>query len=184
MKFTETTLPGAYLIDMERRGDDRGFFGRVFCVNEFAGLRLATRFAQVNNSLSTVKGTLRGMHYQLGFHAETKVVRCIRGAMWDCIVDLRPESPAFARWFGAELTADNRRMMYAPKGVAHGFLTLTDDTEALYFTDEFYAPHAERGLRWNDPAIGIGWPAEPVVMSDKDSSWPDLDRAYHLAAEP
>ena len=122
---------------------------------------LVTRFVQVNNSLSARKGTLRGMHYQLAPRAETKLVRCIRGALYDVILDLRAGSPTFGQSFGAELTAENRRMMYVPKGFAHGFITLADDTEAFYFVDEFYAPDYERGIRWNDPKFNLSWPLAP-----------------------
>ena len=132
MKFAPTPLAGAFLIDIEKRGDDRGFFARAFCENEFAAQGLSSRFVQVNNSLSAFKGTLRGMHYQLAPKAETKLVRCIRGALWDVILDLRKESPTFGQYFGAELSAENRRMMYVPKGFGHGFVTLQDDTEAFY----------------------------------------------------
>ncbi len=180
MVFTETPLAGAWLIDLEKRGDDRGFFARAFCVNEFGKHGLSTQFVQVNNSLSAQKGTLRGMHYQLAPKAETKVVRCIRGALWDVILDLRPGSPTFGKSFGAELTAENRRMLYVPKGFAHGFVTLVEDTEAFYFVDEFYAPDAERGIRWNDPTFAIAWPVEPSVISDKDRSHRDFDAAWHL----
>jgi dTDP-4-dehydrorhamnose 3,5-epimerase len=180
MKFAETPIAGAWLIDLEKRGDDRGFFARVFCVREFAEHGLVTQFVQVNNSLSGIQGTLRGMHYQLAPRAETKVVRCIRGAFWDAILDLREDSPTFGRWFGAELTAANRRMMYVPKGCAHGFLTLTDDAESFYLVDEFYSPEHERGVRWNDPRFNIRWPLEPSVVSEKDSNHPDFDPAYHL----
>jgi dTDP-4-dehydrorhamnose 3,5-epimerase len=182
MQFTPTPLAGAYLIDLEKRGDDRGFFARAFCEQEFAAHQLVSHFVQVNNSLSAFKGTLRGMHYQLAPKAETKLVRCIRGALWDAILDLRPESPTFGQHFGAELSAENRRMMYVPKGFAHGFITLQDDTEAFYFVDEFYSPEQERGLRWNDPRFAIKWPAEPVVLSDKDRGHKDFDPAWHLAA--
>lgn len=182
MQFIPTPLAGAYLIDLEKRGDDRGFFARAFCEQEFAAHQLVSRFVQVNNSLSAFKGTLRGMHYQLAPKAETKLVRCIRGALWDAILDLRPESPTFGQHFGAELSAENRRMMYVPKGFAHGFITLQDDTEAFYFVDEFYSPEQERGLRWNDPRFAIKWPAEPVVLSDKDREHKDFDPAWHLAA--
>lgn len=182
MQFIPTPLAGAYLIDLEKRGDDRGFFARAFCEQEFAAHQLVSRFVQVNNSLSAFKGTLRGMHYQLAPKAETKLVRCIRGALWDAILDLRPESPTFGQHFGAELSAENRRMMYVPKGFAHGFITLQDDTEAFYFVDEFYSPEQERGLRWNDPRFAIKWPAEPVVLSDKDRGHKDFDPAWHLAA--
>jgi dTDP-4-dehydrorhamnose 3,5-epimerase len=181
MIFTETPVKGAYLIDLEKRGDERGFFARAFCKNEFAALGLETEFVQINNSLSAAKGTLRGMHYQLPPAAEAKVVRCVRGALWDVILDLRQESPTWRRWFGAELSAENRRMMYAPRGTAHGFVTLADDTEAFYLVSVFYAPELERGVRWNDPAFGIEWPIKPVVISDKDRDRADFDPATHLA---
>ncbi|MFO1091091.1 MAG: dTDP-4-dehydrorhamnose 3,5-epimerase [Hyphomicrobiales bacterium] len=180
MIFTETPLKGAYVIDLEKRGDDRGFFARAFCVNEFGANKLATNFVQVNNSLSAQKGTLRGMHYQLAPKAETKVVRCIRGSLYDVILDLREGSPTFGQSFGAELSAENRRMMYVPKGFAHGFITLADDTEAFYFVDEFYGPEQERGVRWNDPKFKIAWPIEPTVVSDKDKGHRDFDPAWHL----
>jgi len=180
MKFSETPIPGVYLIDLEKRGDERGFFARVFCINEFQELGLTTQFVQVNNSLTSLKGTLRGMHYQLRPKAEAKLVRCIRGALWDCALDLRPESATFGKSFGAELSAENRRMMYIPKGFAHGFVTLADDTEAFYFVDEFYAPDLERGIRWNDPRFGIEWPIEPTTISDKDRNLPDFDPVCHF----
>src|SRR3954471_7413619 len=167
MIFTDTPIPGACLIDLEKRGDDRGFFARGFCEREFAAHHLVTRFVQVNNSLSAQKGTLRGMHYQLAPKAETKLVRCIRGALYDLILDLRQGSPTFGQSFGAELSADNRRMMYVPKGFAHGFLTLADDTEAFYFVDEVYAPECERDILCNDPRFHLAWPGSPVVLSDK-----------------
>src|SRR5437667_10481197 len=129
MKFTETKLPGAYLIDVERRDDDRGFFARAFCEREFGAYGLETHVVQINNSMSLAKGTLRGMHYQLTPSAEVKVVRCIYGALWDAIIDVRPRSPTFGKWLGAELTAENKRMMYVPQGFAHGFVTLSDRTE-------------------------------------------------------
>lgn len=182
MKFQETPLPGAYQVELERRGDERGFFARVFCREEFRAHGLATSFVQVNDSLSAERGTLRGLHYQLAPRAETKLVRCVRGALWDVILDLREGSPSFGRWFGAELSAENRRMLYVPRGFAHGFVTLADDTEALYFVDEFYAPELERGVRWNDPRFGIRWPVEPRVLSDKDAGHPDFDPDHHLRA--
>src|SRR3954464_6554951 len=168
MIFNETPLKGAFVIDLEKRGDERGFFGRAFCEKEFGTHQLCTHFVQVNNSLSASRGTLRGMHYQLGSKAETKLVRCIRGALLDVILDLRRDSATFGQSFGAELSAENRKMMCVPKGFAHGFMTLTDDTEAFYFVDEFYGPEQERGVRWNDPKFKIAWPIEPVVLSDKD----------------
>jgi dTDP-4-dehydrorhamnose 3,5-epimerase len=180
MIFTETPIAGAFLIDLEPRGDERGFFARFFCEREFGAHGLSTHFVQANNSLSARRGTLRGMHYQLAPKAETKVVRCLRGALFDIVLDLRKGSPTFGKSFGAELSADNRRMMYVPKGFGHGFVTLTDDTEALYLVDEFYSPEHERGVRWDDPKFGIQWPVAPVVMSDKDRAYRDFDAAWHL----
>jgi len=182
MIFTETPLEGAYLIDLERRVDERGFFARAFCEREFAAHGLATRFVQANNSLTVQRGTLRGMHYQLAPKAETKLVRCLRGELFDAILDLRKDSATFGRSFGAALSADNRSMMYVPKGFAHGFLTLADDTEAFYMVDEYYAPEHERGVRWNDPRFDIRWPIEPLGLSDKDRSWRSFDPVYHLGA--
>ena len=182
MIFNETPLSGAFVIDLEKRGDERGFFARAFCEKEFAAHQLSTHFCQVNNSLSALKGTLRGMHYQLSPKDETKVVRCIRGALFDVILDLRKDSLTFGQSFGAELSSENRRMMYVPKGFAHGFITLSDDTEAFYFVDEFYAPQSERGVRWNDPEFKIQWPLTPVVLSDKDRDQRDFDPAWHLGA--
>lgn len=179
MQFTPTPLADAYTIDLEKRGDDRGFFARFFCEKEFGEKGLETRFVQLNNSLSAKKGTLRGLHYQLAPSAEVKVVRCIRGAVWDAIVDIRPGSSTFGRWFGAELSAENRRMMYVPRGFAHAILTLTDDTELLYMVSAFYAPQEERGLRWNDPTFAIQWPIEPMEISEKDGKWPDFDAEFH-----
>lgn len=180
MIFNETPLAGAYLIDIEKRGDERGFFARAFCEREFAQHGLATHFVQANNSLSTRKATLRGMHYQLAPKAETKFVRCIRGAFHDIILDLRLDSLTFGQSFGADLTAENRRMMYVPKGFAHGFITLADDTEAYYLVDEFYAPEYERGIRWNDSKFSIRWPTQPVVISERDQNLPHFDPAWHL----
>jgi dTDP-4-dehydrorhamnose 3,5-epimerase len=178
--FAPTPLAGAYVIELEKRGDDRGFFARAFCEKEFVAHGLVQRFVQVNNSLSATAGTLRGMHYQLAPRAETKLVRCIRGALLDVILDLRSGSPTFGRSFAAELSAENRRMMYVPKGFAHGFLTLEDATEAFYFVDEFYAPETERCIRWNDPRFALPWPREPAVISDKDRTQKDFDPAWHL----
>jgi len=183
MKFHKLPIQGAYLIGLEKRGDERGFFARVFCRDEFAEQGLITDFVQVNSSLSADKGTLRGMHYQLAPHAETKVVRCIRGAFFDVILDLRPDSPTFGQRHGEELSAENRRMMYVPKGFAHGFITLTDCAEVLYFVDNFYVPNAERGIRWNDPKFGIEWPMPPTVLSERDAGHPDFDSVYHLGVE-
>lgn len=182
MIFHKTPLEGARLIELEKRGDDRGFFARAFCETEFAREGLVSRFVQMNNSLSGKKGTLRGMHYQMAPHAEVKVVRCIQGALWDAIVDLRPQSPTYLKWFGAELSAENRMSMYVPRGFGHAILTLTDDVEAIYMVSDAYAPEAERGIRWNDPKIGVEWPIEPVEISQKDAAWPDFDPTFHGVA--
>jgi dTDP-4-dehydrorhamnose 3,5-epimerase len=179
MLFQPTPITGAYLIDLEKRGDDRGFFARVFCREEFASHNLSMDLLQINTSLSERKGTLRGMHYQLAPSAETKVVRCIRGALYDVILDLRPDSPTFGQWFGAELSAENRTMMYAPKGCAHGFITLAESTEAFYLVDSLYAPSLERGVRFDDPRFGITWPIAPTEVSEKDRGWPDFDPQWH-----
>lgn len=181
MKFIPTGLEGAYTIELEKREDERGFFARAFCVNEYKAAGLDPAIVQINNSLSVEKGTLRGMHYQLAPKAETKIVRCIKGSLYDVIVDLRKDSPTFLKWFGAELSAENRRTMYVPKGFAHGFITLEPNTEAFYLVTEFYAPDRERGIKYNDPKLGIKWPIEPTVVSDKDLKHPDFNEAYHLA---
>lgn len=184
MLFNESPIPGAFTIELEKRGDDRGFFARAFCIDEFKNAGLVSDIRQINNSLSADAGTLRGLHYQLAPKAETKIVRCIRGSLWDVIVDLRDGSETFGKWFGAELSAENRRMMYVPKGFGHGFITLADDTEALYLVDECYAPEHERGLRWDDPTFGIDWPMQPKVLSDKDANQRDFDPDWHLTLEP
>lgn len=181
MIFQELPLPGACVIELEKRGDDRGFFARTFCADEFAERGLEHHFVQANDSLSASVGTLRGLHYQLHPYGEAKLVRCIRGRLYDVIVDLRPESPTFGRWQGVELSADNRLSLYVPPNFAHGFVTLDPGTEALYLVSARYAPEHERGLRWNDPYFDIQWPIVPAVMSDKDRSHPDFDRDDHLA---
>lgn len=177
MIFTETRLPGAFTIDLERREDDRGFFARVYCEREFREHGLMPHIAQANMSSNPRRGTLRGMHYQVEPFREAKLVRCTRGAIHDVIADLRPESPTHLQWVGVDLTAENGRMLYVPEGFAHGFVTLEDDTEVTYQVSEFYAPGAEQGIRWDDPALGIRWPAEVRVISDKDRAWPLLDAA-------
>lgn len=179
MKFIPTPLKGAYTIELEKRGDSRGFFARFFCEDEFAAAGLEGSFRQINNSLTGRKGTLRGMHYQLAPSAEVKVVRCISGALYDVILDLRPQSPTFGKWFGATLSAENRLMMYCPRGFAHGFITLEENTEAFYLVSDPYAPQLERGVRYNDPAFNIEWPLEPLEVSEKDRAWPDFDPAWH-----
>jgi dTDP-4-dehydrorhamnose 3,5-epimerase len=173
MIFTETKLKGAYVLDPERREDHRGFFARTWCRREAEALGLNPNVVQINTTLSIRKGTVRGMHYQLAPYEEVKVVRCTRGALFDVIVDLRPESPTYTQWFSVELTADNRRMLYVPEGFAHGSQTLTDDTELFYQASQFYAPDFARGLRFDDPLFDIEWPLQVEVISDADRSWPD-----------
>lgn len=167
MTFEETTVPGVFVVELEPRGDERGFFARVFEDRVFEEHGLAAHFNNVNNSLSAERGTLRGMHYQVAPAAEVKLVRCVRGSLYDVALDL-----GTGKWFGTTLSADNRRMLYVPEGCAHGFLTLEDDTEALYLTTSYWSPEHERGVRWDDPAFGIEWPLEPVVLSEKDRAWP------------
>ena len=173
MIFTETKLKGAYILDLEKHGDDRGFFARSFCKKEFEQYGLVSDVVQTNVSHSVKKGTLRGMHYQLAPHQETKLVRCTQGALHDVIIDLRKDSPTYKQWIGVELTADNHKMLFVPRDFAHGFLTLEEHTEITYEVSEFYTPEAESGLRWNDPAFGIEWPATVHEISDKDANWPD-----------
>lgn len=174
MIFSETPLPGAFLIEISKIGDERGFFGRSWCKKEMREAGLDADIAQINTSLSRSTGTLRGLHFQLAPYQESKMIRCTRGAVFDMIVDLRPQSPTFLQWYGVELTENNHRALYSPKGFAQGFITLADDTEITYFTSEFYAPGKDRGIRYNDPQIGIRLPLEPVVISDKDQNWPDF----------
>ena len=180
MNFLETPVHGVYTVELEKKEDERGFFARVFCEREFAEHGLETRFVQINNSLSRDAGTLRGMHYQLEPAAEVKVIRIVAGALCDVALDLREGSPTFGAWYGTELTAENRRMMYVPRGCAHGFLTLRPQTEAVYLVSAFYDPERERGIRWNDPRLAIDWPREPAVLSDKDRAHPSFDPAVHL----
>jgi dTDP-4-dehydrorhamnose 3,5-epimerase len=174
--FTETELPGAFVIDIDRHEDERGFFARAWCEREFEEHGLATRVVQCNLAYNHVKSTLRGMHYQAAPHAEVKLVRCTRGAVYDVIVDLRAGSSTFKRWIGVELTAENGRMLYVPEGFAHGYQTLVDGTETFYQVSAFHEPEAERGIRWDDPAFQIAWPqAEHRVISAKDRAWPDYE---------
>ncbi len=175
MRFTNTALPGAVIIDIERREDARGYFARTYCAREFEAHGLPTHMVQTNMSLTRQAGTLRGMHYQLAPHAEDKLVRCVRGAIWDAIIDIRPESPTYCAWIGVELSEANGRMLLVPKGFAHGFVTLTDNAEVTYQVSAFYTPESERGLRHDDPAFAIDWPVSVKDSSDKDRSWP----AYH-----
>jgi dTDP-4-dehydrorhamnose 3,5-epimerase len=174
MIFTETPIASVYVIEVERMEDDRGFFARTWCQREFERHGLNPRLVQCSLSFNNRKGTLRGMHYQAAPHAEAKLVRCTSGAVYDVIVDLRPSSKTFRQWFGVELTADNRRALFIPEGLAHGFLTLADRTEVFYQMSEFYTPDGARGVRWNDPAFGIHWPAAVAVISPRDAAYPDF----------
>lgn len=174
MRFTETRLKGAYLIELERFEDERGFFARSFCRNEFEEHGLDPSIAQCNISHNRTRGTLRGMHHQVAPYEEDKLVSCVRGAIYDVIVDLRPGSASYSRWFGAELTASNYMMVYVPRGFAHGFQTLEDNTVVLYQMSQFYHPECARGVRWNDPALGIEWPDDVRIMSATDRQYPDF----------
>ena len=174
MKFVPTPLAGAYVIELDKREDERGFFARLFCEREFAEAGLETRFVQINNSLSRDRGTLRGMHYQLGDAAEVKLVRCAAGALYDVIVDLRPDSPTYLENIGVELTARNRWALYVPEMFAHGLQTLEDDTEVFYQISAFYAPDKAVGLRADDPRLAIRWPLPVTDISERDRSWPLL----------
>ena len=171
MIFTETHLKGAYVLDLERREDDRGFFARAFCQREFEQHGLRPLIAQANIAWNPRRGTLRGMHFQYPPAAETKLVRCTRGAILDIIVDLRPESPTYLESFAVELTADNRRALYVPERFAHGYQCLADETETSYQVGEFYAPGLEGGLRHDDPRLALAWPLPVATMSPKDRAW-------------
>lgn len=175
MIFTETGLPGAYVVGIKRIEDDRGFFARGFCRREFEEAGLDPTLVQINLARSIRKGTLRGMHFQEAPHAENKLVRCTRGAIYDVMVDLRADSPTFKRWFGLELTDENHQMLYVPKGFAHGYQTLTDDAEMCYQTSQFYAGGSARGVRYDDPAFGINWPLAVSVISEADRRWADFE---------
>jgi dTDP-4-dehydrorhamnose 3,5-epimerase len=179
MQYIETQVAGCLVVELEPRGDDRGFFARLFCAKEFTDRGLEGSIAQINNSVSTHAGTLRGLHYQIAPAGEVKLVRCLRGSAFDAVVDLRPRSPTFGKWVGETLTADNRRMMYVPKGCAHGFLTLENDTEMLYPVTAPYSAAAERIVRWDDPKFGIRWPRNPTVISDKDRNAVDYDPSHN-----
>jgi dTDP-4-dehydrorhamnose 3,5-epimerase len=175
MRFRETSLAGAFLIEPERMEDARGFFARTWCVREFAAQGLSTDLVQCNVSFNARAGTLRGMHYQVAPHAEIKLVRCPRGAIFDAIVDVRADSPTFGRWLGFELSAENGQMLYIPEGFAHGFQTLSDDSEVAYQMSTFYDAESARGLRWDDSTVGIEWPlAESRILSDRDREFPGL----------
>jgi dTDP-4-dehydrorhamnose 3,5-epimerase len=174
MIFHKTDLMDAWLIETEPHRDDRGWFARTFCEREFAALALETRFVQHSTSHNAAAGTLRGMHYQRAPHGEVKLVRCLKGAIHDVIIDLRPSSPTYRQWQGFDLSAEDGRQLYIPVGFAHGFQTLVDESRIGYLISEFYSPEAAAGVRWNDTAFRIEWPAPVAAMSDKDKSWPDF----------
>jgi dTDP-4-dehydrorhamnose 3,5-epimerase len=175
MIFTETNLKGAFILDLERYTDERGFFARTFCVQEFEAHGLKPFVAQANLSYTLYKGTIRGMHFQIPPAVETKLVRCIRGAIYDVIIDLRPESPTYLSHIGVELSAESGRSLYIPEMFAHGFQTLTDDTEVSYQMGEFFTPGAARGLRYDDPLFQLEWPLPVTVVSEKDAAWPPFE---------
>jgi len=172
MKFIETKLEGAYLIEPERLEDERGFFTRSFCQKEFEEHGLNPRIVQCNISFNKKRGTLRGMHYQVAPYEEEKVVSCIRGAIYDVIIDLRQDSPTYGQWLVVELSAENYKMLYVPEGCAHGFQTLEDNTVVFYQMSEFHHPECARGVRWDDPAFGIKWPGGPTLISERDKKYP------------
>lgn len=177
MNFEPTRIPGAFVVRPERHVDERGFFARTWCADELAAHGLVATLAQSSVSWNRRRGTLRGLHWQAAPHAEAKLVACVRGAIWDVIADLRADSPAFRHWFAARLDAENLAMLYVPPGVAHGFLTLADDTLVHYQISERHHPDHARGVRWDDPDLAIAWPEAPAVISERDRSLPLLGGA-------
>ncbi len=175
MIFTESPLPGAFLVDPELLTDDRGFFARTYCADEFAARGVGMPLQQCSVSYNSRKGTLRGLHYQTAPYEEHKLVRCTAGSIFDVIVDIRPNSRHYRRWFGSELSAQNRRSFFIPPGFAHGFLTLSDDVEVFYMISVPHSPSYAQGFRWSDPAFGIEWPAVPSVISPRDAAYPLLN---------
>lgn len=174
MIFTPTKIHGVYVVDLEKREDERGFFARGFCRNEFQAHKMNPSVVQANISYNRDKGTLRGMHWQTAPSEETKFIRCTRGAIYDVIIDMRPDSPSYRQWLGVELSDCNYKMLYVPESFAHGFQTLEDHTEVIYLVSEFYDPKTERGVRYNDPSFGIIWPLPVSQISEKDAGWPDF----------
>ena len=177
MKFIETPLAGLYVVEIEPLNDDRGFFARSFCARDFQAHGLEPTVAQCNISFNEKAGTLRGLHFQASPHEEAKLVRCTQGAIYDVAVDIRPNSRTYLKWYAAELTSENRRMMFIPHGFAHGFQTLVDKSEVFYLMSEFYHPESARGLRWDDPTLRITWPIANPIISDKDRTYPLIDSA-------
>jgi dTDP-4-dehydrorhamnose 3,5-epimerase len=178
MKFEETRLKGSYVISLTPFGDSRGWFARTYCKKEFAAIGHDKEWVQLNHSFSAEKGTVRGMHFQLAGHKEIKMVRCIAGAVYDVMVDLRKGSPTFLQWEGVELSAENKKMLYIPEGFAHGFQTLTDDAELIYHHSAYYSPEHESGLRYNDEKLAISWPLEPTTVSERDQQHKLIDNQF------
>jgi dTDP-4-dehydrorhamnose 3,5-epimerase len=174
MKFVPARLPGSFIIEPERIADERGFFARTFCRDEFTAHGMNPNLVQCSISFNTKKGTLRGMHYQKQPYQEAKLVRCTRGAIFDVIIDIRADSPTYKGWFGVELIAHDHKALYVPEGFAHGFLTLVDESEVLYQMSEVFHPECAAGVRWNDACVGIEWPSSPQIISDNDLSYVDL----------
>ncbi len=175
MIFSKTRLKGVFIIELEKHEDERGYFARAWCKKEFKASGLNSNLAQANTALSLHKGTLRGMHYQIAPYQETKIIRCIRGAVFDVVIDLRPNSISYCEWLGVELSSENHTMLYVPEGFAHGYQTLKNNAEVFYLVSQFYAPDAERGVRWDDPVFNIEWPeTSDLVISEKDNNWPDF----------
>jgi dTDP-4-dehydrorhamnose 3,5-epimerase len=174
MKFNSTDIDGLYYVDIDRLKDERGFFGRAFCRQEFDEIGLDSEVCQANISYNQRAGTLRGMHYQKPPYQESKFIRCIRGSIYDVVIDLRKNSPTYCHSFGIELNDENRTALFVPKDFAHGFVTLTDDTEVIYMVSQSYVPNAEEGIRWDDPVFAIDWPINPSLVSSKDAQWPDF----------
>jgi dTDP-4-dehydrorhamnose 3,5-epimerase len=174
MIFRKTKLKGVFIIELEKHKDERGYFARTWCENEFKANGLNSSLAQANTALSFQKGTLRGMHYQTAPYEETKIIRCIRGSVFDVVIDIRPDSITYCQWLGIELSSENHTILYVPEGFAHGYKTLENNSEVFYLVSQFYTPDAERGIRWDDPAFNITWPETPdLIISEKDKNWPD-----------
>jgi dTDP-4-dehydrorhamnose 3,5-epimerase len=184
MRFSSTSLAGVRLIEPTPTYDTRGFFARTFCIREYEAHGLEANFVQHSISYTRVKGTIRGLHFQRPPHGETKVVTCLRGAVWDVVVDLRPNSPTYCRWEAFPLTAENRCQLYIPQGFAHGFQSVCDDVELSYLITDFYAPNAATGVRYNDNAFGIRWPLPPTMLSERDLAWPDFTPEVHTRDSP
>ena len=176
MKFLDSKIDGCHRVELEKRGDERGFFARLFCDQEYQEIGLSFKLAQANDSFSADKGTLRGMHYQKGNFSETKIIRCLKGAIYDVVIDLRPSSKSYLTWDSFHLDEKNRSMVVVPQGCAHGFMTMEENTEVFYLVDAMYTPEFEDGVRWNDPNFNIEWHMSPKVISTKDQNWSDFEK--------